>query len=172
MGSYDGPKVCELVGLLILNQLSQLVDVKNISLYRDDGLAIQENTLGPILEQIKKKIIKLFYQHSLYITAKTNLVQTKFLDVTFNLKSGKYWLYRKPNNQPLFVHQHSNHPPTKKNNYHRCLLIAFHCFHTTARNSPELSQSMKRLCKEVDIPVSCSKSAHPALIKGNPESRT
>ena len=102
MGSYDGAEVCELVGLFILHQLSQLVGVKNIGLYRDDGLAILENALGPTLEHIKKKIIKLFHQISLNITAKINLVQTNFLNVTFNLKSGKYWLYRKPNDQPLY----------------------------------------------------------------------
>ena len=48
MGSYDGGEVCELVGLFILHQLSQLVGVKNIGLYRDDGLAILENASGPI----------------------------------------------------------------------------------------------------------------------------
>ena len=37
-----------------------------------------------------------------------------FLDVTFNLKSGKYWPYHKPNNQPLYVHQQPNHPPAIK----------------------------------------------------------
>ena len=114
MGSYDGAEVCELVGLFILHQLSQLVGVKNIGLYREDGLAILENASGPTSERIKKKIIKLFHQHGLNVTAETNLVQTNFLDVTFNLKSGKYWPYRKPNDQPLYIHQHSNHPPAIK----------------------------------------------------------
>ena len=71
-------------------------------------------SLGPTSKRIKKKIIKLFHQHGLNITAETNLVQTNFLDVTFNLKSGKYWPYRKPNDQPLYIHQHSNHPPAIK----------------------------------------------------------
>ena len=87
MGSYDGAEVCELVGLFILHQLSQLVGAKNIGLYRDDGLAILENASGPTSERIKKKIIKLFHQHGLNITAETNLVQTNFHDVIFNLKS-------------------------------------------------------------------------------------
>ena len=114
MGSYDGAKVCELVGLFILHQLSQIVGVKNIGLYRDNGLAILENASGPTLEHMKKKIIKLFHQHGLNITAETNLVQTNFLNVTFNLKSGKYWPYRKLNNQLLYIHQHSNHLPAIK----------------------------------------------------------
>ena len=27
------------------------------------------------------------------------------------MPSGKYWPYRKPNNEPLYVHAQSNHPP-------------------------------------------------------------
>ena len=114
MGSYDGAEVCELVGLFILYTLSQIVGVNNIGLYRDDGLAILENSSGPESERMKKNIINVFQQHGLKITADTNLIQTNFLDVTFNLTSGKYWPYRKPNDQPLYIHQKSNHPPTIK----------------------------------------------------------
>ena len=35
-----------------------------------------------------------------------------YLDVTFDLPSGKFWPYRKPNNEPLYIHAKSNHPPT------------------------------------------------------------
>ena len=91
-----------------------LVGVKNIGLYRDDGLTILENASGPTSECIKKKFIMLFHQNGLNITAKINLVQINFLDVTVNLKSGKYWPYCKPNNQPLYIHQHSNHPSAIK----------------------------------------------------------
>ena len=34
------------------------------------------------------------------------------LDVTFDLPSGKYWPYRKPNNEPLYIYSKSNHPPS------------------------------------------------------------
>ena len=114
MGSYDGAEVCELVGLYMLNLITPLVGKNNVGLYRDDSLAILENASGPESERIKKKIIKVFQQYGLNISADTNLVQTDFLDVTFNLKSGKYWPYRKPNDQPLYIHQQSNHPPTIK----------------------------------------------------------
>ena len=114
MGSFDGAEVCEVVGLFILNLISRLVGNNNIGLYRDDGLAILENASGPSSERLKKKIIKIFQQHDLNITAETNLVQTNFLDVTFNLKSRKYWPYRKPNDQALYIHQQSNHPPSIK----------------------------------------------------------
>ena len=114
MGSFDGAEICELVGLFLLNNLTQLVGSSNISLYRDDGLAILENASGPSSECIKKWIIKLFQHHSLKITAETNLVQTNFLDVTLDLRSGRYWPFRKPNDQPLYIHCLSNHPPVIK----------------------------------------------------------
>ena len=114
MGSYHGAKVCELVDLFMLNLIAPLVGKNNVDLYRDDSLALLENASGPESERIKKKIIKVFQQYGLNISADTNLVQTHFLDVTFNLKSGKHWPYHKPNDHPLYLHQQSNHPPTIK----------------------------------------------------------
>ena len=35
-----------------------------------------------------------------------------FLDVTFDLSTGKYKPYRKPNDDPLYINKHSNHPPS------------------------------------------------------------
>ena len=86
----------------------------NIGLCRDDGLAILENASGPSSERIKKRIIKFFQHHGLKITAETNLVQTNFLDVTLDLKSGRYWAFRKPNDQPLYIHRLFNHLPVIK----------------------------------------------------------
>ena len=114
MGCFDGAEICELVGLFLLNNLTQLIGSNNIGLYRDDGLAILENASGPSSERIKKRIIKLFQHHGLKITAETNLVQTNFLDVTLDLRSGRYWPFRKPNDQPLYIHRLSNHPPVIK----------------------------------------------------------
>ena len=37
--------------------------------------------------------------------------RVNFLDVTFDLRNGKYWPYRKPNDQPLYINKESNHPP-------------------------------------------------------------
>ena len=34
-----------------------------------------------------------------------------YLDVTFNLNSGTYYPYRKPNDQQLYINTNSNHPP-------------------------------------------------------------
>ena len=46
------------------------------------------------------------------ITAKTDLFITEYLDVTFNLKTGKYRPYRKQNNTLQYIHKQSNHPPS------------------------------------------------------------
>ena len=46
MGSYDGAEICELVGLFILNQLSEKFGKNNVGLYRDDGLMLINGTSG------------------------------------------------------------------------------------------------------------------------------
>ena len=114
MGSFDGAELCELVGLFLLSRLASIIGKSNVSLYRDNGLAILENTPGPDTKRIKKKIIKFFQQNGLKITIDDNIVQANFLDVIFNLQSDKYWPYRKPNDHPLYIHSRSNHPPSIK----------------------------------------------------------
>eukprot|EP00794_Sanderia_malayensis_P008522 gene8522-biopygen6821 len=110
MGSYDGAEVCELVGLLILNNLCNTYGKDNIGLYRDDGLAVFRNTTGPQADRIRKNIIRHFKSHGLNITIQTNLKIVNYLDVTFNLNNETYYPYRKPNNQPLYINVKSNHP--------------------------------------------------------------
>ena len=46
------------------------------------------------------------------ITNETNLYITEYLRLTFNVKTGKYYLYRKQNNNLLFIHKQSNHAPS------------------------------------------------------------
>ena len=91
MGSYDGAEICELVGLYLLNQLSTVIDKSSVGLYRDDGLAAINNENGPKLHRISKDIIALFKEEGLSITIETNLIETDFLDVTFNLATKKYF---------------------------------------------------------------------------------
>ena len=114
MGSFDGAELCKLVGLFLLSGLASIIGKSNVGLYRDDSLAILENTPGPDTECIKKKIIKFFKQNGLKITIDANVVQANFLDVTFNLQSDKYWPYQKRNDHPLYIHLRSNHPPSIK----------------------------------------------------------
>ena len=40
MGSYDGAKIGELVGLVILNELSKTLGKDHVGLYTDDGLVL------------------------------------------------------------------------------------------------------------------------------------
>ena len=50
MGSYDGAEVCELVGAFLLNEISRIMDKKDIGLYRDDGLGVMRNIGRPEIE--------------------------------------------------------------------------------------------------------------------------
>ena len=111
MGSYDGCELCELVGLLLIHKMRQNFPNINFGLYRDDGLGAHQNMPKCKLEKVKKAIYKLFKELGLSITCETNLIVTNFLDVTFNLHSGKYYPYRKPNDKPCYIHKESNHPP-------------------------------------------------------------
>ena len=47
----------------------------------------------------------------LRITVDTNSIQTDFLDVTPYLISNKYWPFRKPNDQPVYLNVQSNYSP-------------------------------------------------------------
>ena len=78
----------------------------------DDGLAVVKNASGPKLDKLRKDIIKMFKSHGLSITIEINLAVTDFLDVTFDLLTNKYYPYRKPNNEPLYIDANSNHPPS------------------------------------------------------------
>ena len=110
MGSFDGAEVCELVGLYLLDILKNEFGGQNTGLYRDDGLCCFQKLSGPDLEKIKKKMCKIFKENGLSITAECNLKITDFLDVTFDLRNGKYYPYKKDNNQLLYIHKQSNHP--------------------------------------------------------------
>lgn len=110
MGSFDGAEVCELVGTFALAQISQVFGEEDVGLYRDDGLAVSRGLSGSEAERAKKDVTKLFKQLGLRITIQTNLKIANFLDVTLNLSNGKYYPYRKPNDQPMYINRQSNHP--------------------------------------------------------------
>ena len=110
MGSFDGAEICELVGILLLNELTNLLGRENVGLYRDDGLAIMDKATGPRLDKMRKDIIALFQQHGLKITIDTNLSTVEFLDVAFDLHRNRYYPHRKPNDPPLYINASSNHP--------------------------------------------------------------
>ena len=112
MGSYDGAEICELVGLFVLNLLSNHLGKSNVGLYRDDGLAIVKGKNGRLADIVRKKLHAIFQQIGLKITAQVNHQKVNFLDITLDLSNGKFTPFRKPNNQPQYVNSHSNHPPS------------------------------------------------------------
>ena len=110
MGSFDGAEICELVGLFILSKLKDTFG-NNIGLYRDDGLVLLDTKSGRLSDKARKDLTHAFNELGLNITAQANQLSTNFLDITFDLSNGTYKPYRKPNDEPLYINRHSNHPP-------------------------------------------------------------
>ena len=110
MGSFDGAETCELVGCYILSLLTERYS-RNIGLYRDAGLAAFNGKPHEI-EKTKRELCKIFLDNDLKITVEANKTKVNFLDVTLDLRSGKYWHYTKEGKIPLYVHRKSNHPPS------------------------------------------------------------
>ena len=112
MGSFDGAEICEIVAIYLLEKLSPLLGKENFGLYRDDSLATVSSSSGRVLDRMRKDIISIFKNEGLSLTIEINLIETDFLDVTFNLSAGKYFPFRKVNNKPLYITAKSNHPHT------------------------------------------------------------
>ena len=85
---------------------------RNNGLYRDDSLTCFEDKSGLELEKIKKKISKSFKDNGLSITTKINFHITDYLYVKFNVKTEKYYPYRKQNNCLQYIQKQFNHPPS------------------------------------------------------------
>ena len=111
MGSFDGAETCELVGLFILNELTNTFEKGKVGLYRDDGLAVLKNASGHQADKVRKDTIRIFKDLGLDITIQVNLKIVNFLDVTFNLHDGTFQPYYKPNETPMYINVKSNHPP-------------------------------------------------------------
>ena len=73
----------------------------------DDGIAVCK---AEPREKTKQEVSNVFKFNGLKITIEANKV-VNFLDVTFDLSSGSYKPYIKPNNKLLYVHRPINHPP-------------------------------------------------------------
>ena len=101
MGSYDVAHICKLVGLYILSIPGKVCGIQNVGLYRNDSLACLRNISGPASDKIQKDIIRTF-QGNFYlkITFTTNLKIVNFFEATFDLCSGRYQSYNKPNDSP------------------------------------------------------------------------
>ena len=62
------------------------------------------------MAKIKKGICKVFRDNDLKITVEANTSMVNFLDVTLDLRSGKYYTYTKEGNIPLYVQPPSINP--------------------------------------------------------------
>ena len=56
MDSFHGAEICELVGLYLLDNITDIIDPRHIALYRDDGLARVNNHCNADLERVCKKL--------------------------------------------------------------------------------------------------------------------
>ena len=56
--------------------------------------------------------MKMFKRFDLSITIETKIQPVNFLDTTFHLMNNTCKPYRKPNDEPLYINKHSNHPPS------------------------------------------------------------
>ena len=95
MGSFGGPEVCGPFGFYLLNKIKPLLAYSNVGLCREDGLTIVHKANGPKFDKFRKDIISLFKDEGLSITIDTNLIETDFLNVSFNLQeTGNTFLSR------------------------------------------------------------------------------
>ena len=117
MGSFDGAEVCELVELHLLNTIKPLLGCTNVGLYRNDSLAMVHKANGPKVDRLRKYIISLFNDEGLSITIDTNLIETDFLDVSFNLNTGNTFLLR---NRPIHLYIYIQNRTTHRQSSSNC----------------------------------------------------
>ena len=92
--------------VLLTMPISDLLGLRSLQV----GIAVCRATPREI-EKIKQEVSHTFKANGLKITIEASKKIVDFLDVTFDLTSGSYKLYMKPNNKLLYVHRQSNHPP-------------------------------------------------------------
>ena len=105
MGFFDGAEICELVEIYFQRKLCKLMNKKDFVLYRDDGLGILRNAFRPEVDRKRKSITKVFQECGLSITCEANKKIVDILDVRFNLNDQTYELYRKPNNDHVYINK-------------------------------------------------------------------
>lgn len=79
-----------IVGLLVLNNLSEFVNKEDIGLYRDDGLLVLLNKSGRAIDKKRKEIVKIFKDIGFQIDIENNLKVANILDITLDLNNNIY----------------------------------------------------------------------------------
>ena len=110
MGSLDSAQITDLVGLLILYNITKHTDIGNVGLYRDDGLMVIEGANGHKCDKARKFITKELKDLGFRVDVTSGIKITNFLDVTFNLNNSTYSPYIKDNHIPRYINTKSNHP--------------------------------------------------------------
>ena len=110
MGAYDGAESCDLIGLFLLDQITNRIKEIDAGLYRDDGLAVAKST-PRTNEKLRQKIVSLMGEFGLKITSTANQKVVEFLDVKLDLENDCFGPFSKPNDKPIYVNSESNHPP-------------------------------------------------------------
>ena len=78
-GGFAGAEKSDLVGLYLLDQLAELLDL-DAGLYREDGAGV--TSLSPKeAEKLKNKIVQVFKAEGLDIEIQANIKSINFLDV-------------------------------------------------------------------------------------------
>ena len=108
MGSFDGAEVCELIGLFLLNNLSEKYGKNDVELYRDEGLVLLRNASGPQSERTRKDITRDFKKQGLNISISKNQKICNFLD-------GRNPLSIQKAQQRNSVHRHQFQPSAYNN---------------------------------------------------------
>ena len=112
MGSLDGAEVCELVGLFILDKLTNASPTRTSAYTGTTALQYSEIWAPEPRKKIKKRFMLCFEDIELKITVQSNIKVVNYPDITLNLSNGKFYPYRKPNDKPLYINTRSNYPPS------------------------------------------------------------
>ena len=95
IGSFDGAKICELIGCLLLHSLSNIIDPSYHSLYGDDVLIIGDNCIPRKGDVIRKKLYWLINKFDFKLDIQNNFKITEFSDITFSLYNNTIFSFRK-----------------------------------------------------------------------------
>ena len=113
-GSFDSAQICELVGIVLLSEISKIIPKGFHGLYRDDGLIVLP-AHGKTHEEMRQKLVKIFGENNFKLDTLVNVKNVEFLDTRLDLETRTFRPYHKPNSITKYVHIQSNHSPgTKK----------------------------------------------------------
>ena len=96
----------------LLNVINERCEKIETGLYRDYELATIKNWSGPLNEQGKKFIQKIFKDKGLDIVIQCDMKIVHYLDVTLDLNTGTTKPYRKPDDETNYINGNSDHPPS------------------------------------------------------------